>query len=90
MYNDLPIVAKRRVQARMGFFIHAMMYAVMNAGIFAIWYATGATYPWFIWPLLGWGIALLAHSITLFLGPGSPYETRAIQRELHRLRTLPH
>ena len=66
MDNDLPIVAKRRVQARMGFFVHAVMYVVMNAGIIAIWYATGATYPWFMWPLLGWGLGVALHAWAVY------------------------
>jgi hypothetical protein len=87
MENELEEVAKKRVQARTGFIIHASMYVVMNAGMIAIWLLSGHGYPWFMWSALGWGIGLLAHAIALAIGPGSNAERRAIDRELQRLRT---
>lgn len=89
MENELEEVAKKRVQARMGFVVHASMYVVMNAGMFVIWFLTGQGYPWFMWPLLGWGIGVLAHAVTLVIGPGSTVERRAIDKELRRLRAAP-
>jgi hypothetical protein len=85
--ENVEELAKKRVQARMGFFVHVCMYVVMNTGIFAIWALTGQGYPWFMWPMLGWGIGILAHGVTLAIGPGSAAETRAIERELHRLHS---
>ena len=85
---ELEELAKKRVQARMGLIVHASMYVVMNTGIILIWLLTGRGYPWFMWPLLGWGIGVLAHAVTLVIGPGSPAETRAIGKELRRLRQL--
>lgn len=87
MDNELEQVAKQRVQARAGFVIHVSMYLVMNVGMFVIWLLTGSGYPWFVWPLLGWGIGILAHAVTLAIGPGSAAERRAIDKELRRLRT---
>jgi hypothetical protein len=86
MESELETIATKRVQARMGFFVHLAMYTVMNAGFVAIWYFTGHGYPWFMWPALGWGIGILAHGVSLLIGPGSSAERRAIDRELHRLR----
>jgi hypothetical protein len=86
MENEIEELAKKRVQARSGFVIHAAMYAVMNLGLLSIWLMTGRGYPWFMWPLLGWGIGLLAHASALVLGPGSKVEQRAIEREVQRLR----
>ena len=90
MEDNLETVAKQRVQARMGFVIHAMIYAVMNGGFVVIWLLTGRGYPWFLWPLVGWGIGVLAHAATLVIGPGSAAERRAIEREVRRLRAMPH
>lgn len=90
MDNDLEELARKRVQARMGFIIHLAMYVVANAGMFGVWYLTGRGYPWFMWPMLGWGIGILAHAIGLFVGPGSPAERRAIDREVRRLRNATH
>lgn len=87
MPDDIETVAKQRVQARNGFVTHALMYLVMNTGFVIIWRLTGSGYPWFMWPALGWGVGLFAHAVTLWLGPGSSHERRAIERELARMRT---
>jgi hypothetical protein len=86
--NDVRELAKRRVRARTGFLVHSMMYAIVNAGLFLIWSLSGTTYPWFIWPLLGWGVGLVSHAVALVFGPDSVHEARAIEREIVRLR--PH
>ena len=86
MDEALQEVATKRVQARFGFVIHAAMYVVMNAGLFLIWWLTDSSYPWFLWPMLGWGIGVLAHGVALVIGPGSAAERHAITRELERLR----
>ena len=84
--DDLYGVAKRRVQARNGLVIHALMYAVINGGLFVLWAVTGHGFPWFVFPMLGWGAGLVAHAIALAIGPDSPRELRAIDREVQRLR----
>lgn len=86
MEDTLEELARKRVQARTGFLVHAAMYLTMNAGLVIIWLLSGRGYPWFMWPLLGWGIGVLAHAITLVVGPGSEAERRAISREVNRLR----
>jgi len=86
MENELETVARKRVEARAGFLVHLIMYLVMNAGLVTIWKLTGHGYPWFVWPALFWGIGILAHAVSLVLGPGSAFERRAIDKELRRLR----
>ena len=88
--QDLEQIAKRRVQARYGLIIHAAMYVAVNSAIFAIWWFTGHGYPWFVWPMLGWGIGIVGHAMALLVGPDSARERRAIDRELQRLRTQSH
>jgi fatty acid desaturase len=43
--------AKRRAELR--------TYASVMLLLVAIWALTGAGYPWFIWPALGWGMAFV-------------------------------
>lgn len=86
MPDDIETIAKQRVQARSSFFVHLFIYAVMNTGFVLIWGFTGSGYPWFIWPMVFWGAGLAAHAITLWVGPGSAREQRAIEREVQRLR----
>lgn len=90
MDENIEDVAKQRVQARMGFIIHLVMYLVVNTGLFVLWRLSGAHYPWFLWPAIGWGIGLVAHAIGLGIGPGSNAERRAIEREVRKLRASAH
>ena len=50
---------------RKGFRIHATAFVTVQILILAVWIlawqAGGTSYPWFIYPLLGWGIGLAAH-----------------------------
>ena len=50
---------------RKGFRIHATVYVAVQVALVVIWaviaLTTSASYPWFIYPLLGWGIGLAAH-----------------------------
>ena len=52
-----------------GFQVHAFVFVVSMAVQIAINAYFGAPY-WFVWPLLGWGIGLIAHW-WFVLGPGS-------------------
>ena len=53
--------AEKRVEEKKGFYWDLGAYVVVNAGLFLIWLFTGAGYPWFVWPLLGWGIGVVFH-----------------------------
>jgi hypothetical protein len=81
-------LAKQRVEERVGLVVHAAMYVLVNAGLILTWRLTGSSYPWFIWPLLGWGAGLMAHALTYWFGPNSRHGAKAIDREVQRLRGL--
>ena len=75
--------AQKVVQARRGLFAHAVIYAIVNTGLFLIDYFTPGG-PWFYWPLIGWGVGLVINAVVVFGGftPGSEAEERAIRRYL--------
>lgn len=87
--EELRELARRRVENRQGFIIHGILFLAVNAALFGIWKATGAHYPWFLWPLFGWGIGIVGHALSLAFGPGSWSEQRALDRELRRLHRHP-
>ena len=63
-----PAVRKRaveRIEARQNFMRHLSTYAVMSTMFVVIWFASGAEYFWPVWPMLGWGIGLAFHAISL-------------------------
>lgn len=49
------------VRARLGLYIHAIVYVLVIALLFAIDSLTPGGW-WFYWPALGWGIGLAAHA----------------------------
>jgi hypothetical protein len=77
--------AKRRVKAKMGFYTHFAIYAFVNVVLFlGSWNETGSVgLDWFTWPLIGWGIFVLFHFLSVFVFRGGITE-RMIQREMER------
>ena len=63
------LAARERAEALQGLYIHLLVYAVVNAGVFGInWVTTGGDGPWwFYWSLLGWGIGLGIHLLTVVI-----------------------
>ena len=59
--------AKRRVEAKIGFYIHLAVYIGVNILLLIINLTTSPQYLWFIWPLLGWGIGLFFHGLSVFV-----------------------
>jgi hypothetical protein len=90
MESDLELIAKRRVQARLGFFVHLAVFVATNTGLIAIWMATGTVYPWFVWPIVFWSVGVVGHAMALAIGPDSTTERRAIDREVRRMRAFEH
>ncbi len=73
--------AKRRVAVLKSFYIHLATYTAVMALLFLIDFLTGGGW-WFYWPLLGWGIAVVAHAFTVFgiMGLlGSKWEEKKIK-----------
>ncbi len=84
--EDIERLAHRRAGAKLGWYIHALVYVVVNLFIFAISaYAFGHR-PWSVFPLLGWGVGLALHGVAVFvLGDGSGLRRRLLERERERL-----
>jgi hypothetical protein len=74
--------AKKRVRQIKGFYIHATVYLFVNALLIVINLVTSRAEIWFFWPLIGWGIGLAAHALSVFgLGGflGAEWEERKIK-----------
>jgi len=79
--------AKKRVSDKKDFYTHVAVYIVINIILVIIWAASGVDYPWFIWPLGGWGIGLSFHFLNVFVFQGdSDWEKREIEKEAEKLR----
>jgi hypothetical protein len=93
MPNELPEeevyrLARQRVEEKKGFYIHLTVYIFVNILLIIIWFFTGAGFPWFIFPLGGWGIGILFHFLGVFVFSrgGGAWEKREIEKEADRIR----
>jgi len=88
--EEIMSMAKKRVEAKKGFFVHLSMYVIINLFLFLLWFffAGGPHgYPWFLWVLFGWGIGVAANAVAVFMTPqGSSWEQKEIQKEIDRLK----
>src|SRR5215470_2768784 len=71
-------VARRKA----GLYIHATVYVAVNVLLITINLSSATGHLWFQWPLLGWGIGLLAHAAAAFSLAGR----QGIRRERRRER----
>jgi len=52
--------ARKRASAEAGFYVHLMWYGIVIGFLFLVNLIT-SSYPWFLWPALGWGFGLASH-----------------------------
>ena len=85
--DDIERLARKRAGAKLGWYIHATVYVVVNLFLFAMSeYGMGHRH-WSIYPLLGWGLGLVLHGVAVFvLGSGSTLRERMIENERARIR----
>jgi hypothetical protein len=50
-----------REEARRGFTIHAIVYALVMTGLIILNLTVATEFPWVVFPLVGWGIGLTLH-----------------------------
>ena len=71
--------AKERVTVLRDFYRHLSVYVIVNLGLFLINMAVSPEALWFIWPLMGWGIAIALHALRVFVeAPGSSWEEKKL------------
>ena len=82
--------AKKRVEAKMGFYTHLSVYVAVIVFLAIINVATSSETIWFHWPMLGWGIAVVLHAFAVFLFPGRFAVTeKMIEKEMNKSRVDP-
>jgi len=93
MNNDLPMndedlhkAAKRRVDIKMGFYTHLMVFILVNGGMYLLNGLTGGG-RWHHLPLYGWGLGLAIHGIVTFLSlNGMGMREKLMAQEMETLR----
>ncbi|AOY87721.1 hypothetical protein BKP64_05785 [Marinobacter salinus] len=77
--------AKKRLQAKIGFYIHLAVYLGINTLLVVINLLTSSQYLWFKWPLIGWGIGVFFHALGVFVfSRGSAINEQMIQKEMKK------
>jgi len=87
--DDLRTRAEARVKAREDFRVHLLVYVLVNAFLWVIWFTTDgpgtSSVPWPLFASFGWGIGLIAHWWTVY-GVNDDRREAEIQKEIRRLR----
>ena len=90
--------ARRRVALKKGFFIHLLVFVLVNAGLFMLWqgaeWGLGESAGWGrhhrvggFFPLWGWGLGLTIHGIVVLLRlQGEGLTQRMVEREIEALK----
>ena len=85
--EEIDRLARKRAGAKMGWYIHAAVYLLVNAALFAASEYGLGNHHWRLGPLLGWGLGVMFHGISVFwLGKGSSLRERMVQKERERLQ----
>lgn len=84
--DPLDRLARKGAGAKLGWYLHATLYVLVNVVLALLSSAHGK--HWAIFPALGWAIGLAAHGLAVFvLGSGSHLRERLVQAERERLQT---
>lgn len=82
--DDLERLARKRAAAKMGWYIHALVYTCVNLLLAVLSTMSGG--DWAVFPALGWGIGLAVHGLVTFLVTGGAgLHERLVQQERRRL-----
>jgi hypothetical protein len=76
--------ARQQVEAMTGFYVHLAVYAVVMAGLLVVNLAASDVW-WVQWPLLGWGIGIVAHAVAVF-GQQAQLVTSWQMRKIREIR----
>ena len=77
-------LAVKRLRAKTIFKTHLLLYLAVNTMLTMIWvFSNGGGMFWPIFPIVGWGIALVIHGYVAY--QGNIYTEEKIQQEMKKL-----
>lgn len=95
MYKQREIPEQERealeyVRDIKGFYSHLIMYLIFAPAMIVASFFYNDGDPWYIWPVLGWGVGVAAHGLVVFEVFnlfGADWERRQIEKRLRRVQT---
>lgn len=57
----------RQILRRRAFLVHLSIYLAVNAMLIGVWALAGGGFPWFLFPMMGWGVGVVAHAASAYL-----------------------
>ena len=85
--DEIDQMARRRAGAKLGWYVHAIVYVLVNLFIFGTAYFGLRSRPWNPYATVGWGLGLALHAVSVFvIGKGSGLRERMVQREREKLQ----
>lgn len=82
--KELERLARKRAGAKMGWYIHASVYIIVNLLLIGLSAMSGR--HWAVFPIFGWGLGLAVHGAVVFLVTGGAgLHERLLQKERQRL-----
>ncbi len=86
--ENLMMKAEKRVRDKTGFYIHFACYLMVNISLIIFWLSIVKPetniIPIIFGPLFGWGVGIVAHFVSVFMGPTDA----AVHREYEKLKNL--
>ena len=80
MNAALDRLARKRAGAKLGWYIHALVYVCVNVMLALMSVMSGK--HWAVFPALGWGLGLVIHGVVVFfVTGGAGLHERLIERE---------
>jgi len=77
--SELLRAAKERVDTKMGFLTHLLVFACVNGGFFLL--------GWRVFPIWGWALGLAIHGVVVLASlQGEGLRSRMLNREIEHLR----
>lgn len=81
--------AEKRANDIAAFVVHALVYVLVNVGLWAMDLVGGGGVEWAYWTTIGWGTGLAIHGVVLLLELkvlGDEWRTRQVERYVRRHR----
>ena len=78
--------AEKRAEEKLGFYVHLTVYSIVNIMLFLIWLFITKGFPWFLFPLGGWGIGIMFHFLSAFVFTRQLILKKLTEKEIKKLK----